>query len=198
MTTTIHFVRHAAHGLLGRTLTGRMPGVSLGEEGRAQAEALSLRLGRERIAAIHSSPLERARETAEPIARRLGLEVQVTAAIQEIDFGEWTGAAFGDLDADPRWRIWNEARSLARPPGGETMLEAQGRVLRHLEDLQAAHPGESVALVSHADVIKAALAFLLGLSLDALPRFEISPASISTVVIGDWGAKVLTLNEVPA
>ena len=78
------------------------------------------------------------------------------------------------------------------------MLEVQARTLAHMETLRARFADQGVVIVSHADVIKAALAYCLGLSLDGLQRFDIAPASLSTVVIGDWGAKVLSVNEVAA
>jgi broad specificity phosphatase PhoE len=195
MTTTVLLVRHAAHDRLDRVLCGRMPGVTLGEAGCSQAATLAERLGCEAVAAVYASPLARARETAELIARRLGLEVQVVDALNEIDLGDWSGRSFEELRGDSHWQRWNTARSLTRPPGGETMLEAQVRVVAAVERLCAAHPEESIVVVSHADVIKAALAHYLGLPLDATARFEIAPASISSLVVGAWGAKVLSLNE---
>jgi probable phosphoglycerate mutase len=196
--TTLFLVRHAAHDLVGKALCGRMPGVKLGEEGRAQAERLAARLSRETVAAVQASPLERARETAEPIARHFGVGVEVAEAVNEIDVGAWTGKPFDELRDDPRWTLWNSARSVARAPGGETMLEVQARTLAHMEALRARFAHQGVVIVSHADVIKAALAYCLGLSLDGLQRFDIAPASLSTVAIGDWGAKVLSVNEVAA
>ncbi len=190
-------VRHAAHELVDRVLCGRMPGVSLGEEGRAQASRVAERLARERITAIHTSPLERARETAAPIAERLRLAPEVHEAINEIDLGEWSGRSFEDLSQDPRWQSWNSARAVSRPPGGESMLEVQARAIGHLERARSAHPDQAVVLVSHAEVIKAALLYCLGMPIDGYRLFDISPASISTLVVGDWGAKVLSMNEVP-
>jgi probable phosphoglycerate mutase len=191
-------VRHAAHELVDRVLCGRMPGVSLGDEGRAQARRVAERLSRERVAAIHTSPLERACETAAPIGERLGLAPEVHEAINEIELGEWSGRSFADLQEDPRWQGWNSARSVSRPPGGETMLEVQARVVGHMQRVRAEHGDRAVLLVSHADVIKAALLYCLGMPLDGYRLFDISPASISTVAMGDWGAKVLSMNEVPA
>jgi probable phosphoglycerate mutase len=190
-------VRHAAHELVDRILCGRMPGVSLGEEGRAQARRVAERLARERIAAIHTSPLERAQETAAPIAEGLRLAPEVHEALNEIALGEWAGRSFEDLSQDPRWQSWNSARAMSRPPGGESMLEVQARAVGHLERARAAHPDQAVVLVSHADVIKAALLYFLGMPIDGYRLFDISPASISTLVVGDWGAKVLSMNEVP-
>jgi broad specificity phosphatase PhoE len=198
VTTTFFLVRHAAHDRVGTVLCGRMPGVRLGETGKAQARRLSERFARENVACIQTSPLERALETAEPIAARIGESPEICEAISEIDFGAWTGMSFEALSRDPRWSAWNSARSVSRAPDGETMLEAQGRIVKAIGELRSRYPGRSVILVSHSDVIKAALLYCLGLPIDAYGRFEIEPASISTLVVGDWGSKVLRLNEVVA
>jgi probable phosphoglycerate mutase len=193
--TTIFLVRHAAHGQLGRVLSGRAPGLALSPEGRAQAVTLAARLRGAGVEAVYSSPIQRALETAEPAAAALGRPVQPMEEITEIDFGTWTGQAFSDLDTDPRWHAWNVARGLSRAPDGESMLEAQARAVAGLDRITHAHPGAVVALVSHADVIKAMLCAVLGLPLDSLHRFEIDPASVSRVVMGAWGAKVASMNE---
>jgi probable phosphoglycerate mutase len=196
VTTTFHLVRHAAHDRVGTILCGRMPGVHLGTIGKAQAERLAARFANENIASIQTSPLERAVETSEPIAARLGQELEFCEDIAEIDFGAWSGTSFEALAQDPRWAAWNNARSNSRPPYGETMLEAQIRIVGVLEQLRSRHSDRCVILVSHSDVIKAALLYHLGMPLDAYARFDIDPASISTLVVGDWGSKVLRLNEV--
>ena len=184
-------VRHAAHDLLGRTLTGRRPDVRLNEAGRAHAERLGARLAREQPAAVLSSPAERCLETAAPIARACGLAVEPAEPLQEIDFGGWTGRSFEELHGDPAWTFWNACRGAARCPDGESMLEAQARIVRRLERL----PPENVVLVSHGDVIKAALCWALGLSLDLVHRFEISPGSISAIELGKGPPVALWVNE---
>jgi probable phosphomutase (TIGR03848 family) len=196
--TTLFLVRHAVHALVEGTLCGRMGGVHLGAEGRDQAERLAERFASHAVAAVQTSPLERARETAAPIASRLGLAEEVREGLAEIDFGEWTGRAFDELRDDPRWHAWNAVRSLARAPGGESMVEAQARIVGHLERVRDAQPDGAVVLVSHADMIRAALAHCLGLSLDFMLRLEIAPASVSTVEIGPWGARVIRTNEAVA
>lgn len=195
MAATVFLLRHAAHARVSSTLCGRMPGVSLGEQGRQQARALAERLSGEAIEAVYSSPLERARETAGPIAQRLGLSPFVSEAVSEIDFGAWTGRDFAALEGGPDWIRWNAERGTARPPGGESMAEAQARALGGIEAMRAAHPGGSIAVVSHCDVIKAVLAGFLGLSLDGIGRFEILPASVSALALWPGGGKVLSMNE---
>lgn len=194
MTTTFFLVRHAAHGRLGNVLCGRMPGVTLGAEGQEQAQRLSAYFADKDVACILSSPLERAVETAEPIAGRIGVRLEICDALAEIDFGGWTGMTFETLAQEPAWRDWNEARSANRPPDGETMLEVQARIVAAMERLRRRYSGKAILLVSHSDVIKAALVYHLGLPIDAYSRIEIDPASVSTLAAGSWGAKVLLLN----
>lgn len=198
MATTVFLVRHAAHDRVDRVLCGRMPGVGLGEAGRAQAEALARRFAGAAVDAVWTSPLQRARETAAPIAERLGSAARVSDALCEIDFGAWTGQGFDALRDDPRWRRWNEARGGERPPGGESMAEAQARALGAVGRARREHPDGGVVFVSHGDVIKAALAGILGLPLDAHARFDISPGSVSALAVWDGGGKVLSMNEAAA
>ncbi len=172
-----------------------MDGVGLGDTGRAEVVRTAERLSREAIRALYSSPLQRTRETADAIGARLGLAVGIEPDLNELDFGEWTGRPLEDLHRDPRWEPWNARRSLNRPPGGESMGEAQMRAVRAVQQICAAHPDQTVAVVSHSDIIKCLLMHYLGLNLDFFQRFEIDPASISAVVTGDWGAKVLSMNQ---
>ena len=125
-----------------------------------------------------------------------GLEIQTREGLNELDVGDWTGLGFAAVQLNPSYKTWNQARSLARVPGGESMLEVQARMIAVLEEIRRAHPDGAVAIVSHGDPIKSALLYLLGLSLDAYSRIEVEPGSISTVLVGDWGAKLLRLNEV--
>ncbi|MEZ2224025.1 histidine phosphatase family protein [Rhizobium sp. RCC_161_2] len=196
MTVTFFLVRHAAHDDVGRFLAGRMEGIALGQAGRAQADRLGQRMKREEIGAIYTSPRERTRETAAAIAAACGLgPPRIADALDEVNFGEWAGKTFDILNGDPQWRRWNDVRSLTRTPGGEIMLDVQRRVLGLIETLSNAGSGKRLALVSHGDVLKAAVCHVLGLPIDAWPKFDIAPASITTMAIGDWGAKIITLNE---
>jgi probable phosphoglycerate mutase len=196
--TTFFLVRHGAHDLLNRVLCGRMPGVDLNSNGREQAEQVGRRLSQEDIDLLQSSPLERAQETAAPIARHTGAKLETASALIEIELGEWTGRSFEEIKAEPAWQQWNHARQVARPPGGESMLEAQQRVISHLDQVRTSYPDARVVLVSHSDVLRAIILYYLGMSLDEFSRIEISPASISKLVVEHWGAKILALNEVAA
>src|SRR5947207_2621131 len=152
--TVFHLVRHGQHGLLGRVLAGRMPGVGLDERGRAEIAAVAERLADEPVAAIYASPLQRTRESAEIVAARLGLPIEFRDDVIELDFGEWTGSTFDAIRADPRWEAWRTQRSIARIPGGESMREVQKRIVEALLDINQIHPHQTVVLVSHGDVIR--------------------------------------------
>lgn len=196
--TTVHLVRHGAHDLVGRRLCGRTPGIDIGAEGRAQAqavaEALARRLAGRGAARVVTSPLSRARQTAEPISRACGAPLEEEAAVTEIDFGEWTGRDFADLDPLPDWRRWNAHRDQARPPGGESMSQVQARLAAWLEEM--AKDDRVVVAVSHADVIKAAVCLALGLSMRSHDRFQIDPASITTLSAEPGRLTLLRLNEI--
>jgi broad specificity phosphatase PhoE len=152
-------------------------------------------LASERIDRVACSPLERTRDTAAAIATAGGQPApEIVEALIEIDMGDWTGVAFGDLGG-VAWDAWNSARGSARIPGGETMAEAQARIVGYMTDAARAADDATIALVTHSDMIRAAVAHALGLSLDHLLRFEVGPASVSRVVMGDWGAKLISLNE---
>jgi probable phosphoglycerate mutase len=193
--TTLLLIRHAANDYLGRAVAGRLPGVHLNAAGRAQAERLAERLAGHRIDRLYSSPLERAQETAQPLTRRLGLEVQTAPEVTEIDFGEWAGRTLAELADLPLWHRFNTYRSGSRAPGGERMLDVQVRLVTFLQRLHAEAAGQTVAVVSHSDPIKAALCYYLGISLDLAPRLEIEPASVTGLALADHGPRVLYINR---
>jgi probable phosphoglycerate mutase len=193
--TTFFLVRHASCDGLGEMLWGRSEGICLNEAGRAEAQQLAQRFSSVKLDKIYSSPLERARETAEAVARVARLEVQQTSAFNEIDFGEWSGKSFASLAADQSWRRFNTQRSLATIPGGESFLDAQARAVNELERLAQQHRDARVAIVSHADVINAVVAYVAGAPIDLLQRIEISPCSVSIVAIDEHDPKLLAVNS---
>jgi probable phosphoglycerate mutase len=195
--TVFHLLRHGEHGLLGRVLAGRMPGVGLTERGRAEIAAVAEHLAGEPIAAIYSSPLQRTRESAEIVAARLQLPIEFRDDVIELDFGEWTGSTFDSIRADPRWEAWRTQRSIAAIPGGESMRQVQRRAVDALLDINQRHPHQTVVVVSHGDVIRSALLFALGMPLDSYNSIEISQGGVSTLRIDAGGIRVLGLNERP-
>ncbi len=194
--TTVVLVRHGTTTTTGQVLPGRAPGLHLTEAGRAQAEAAAGAIAalRPRPRALYVSPLERARETAAPIATALGLRASVERGLNECDFGGWTGKRLATLARRAEWRRVQQAPSTFRFPEGESFAEMQQRVWSTLERLAERHRGQSVVCVSHADPIKAAVTFALGVPLDLFQRTVISPASISVVTIGAGAPVVLCVN----
>lgn len=188
-------IRHGHVPSVGEWLAGRRPGVHLTETGRAEAAAVCRALQRLPIAAVYSSPLERAVETAMPLAHACGLDVDVRPALTDIDFGEWTGRRLADLAADPQWRAFNADRERASAPGGEALLDVQRRIMGELGELATRHQGELVVLVTHAELIRCALAALLGQSLDEAMAIEISPAHVSTIHLPHSEGRVIGINE---
>jgi len=193
--TVFHLVRHGEHVLAGRVLAGRTPGVGLSEKGRSEIASVAARLAGERIAALYSSPLQRTRETAEILSAQLDLPVGYREDVIELDFGEWTGMTFDQVRADRRWEFWQSCRSISAVPGGESMRQAQDRVVDALFDLRQTHRDGTVVIVSHGDIIRAALLFALGMPLDLYSRIEVGLASVSTIRIEDSRIRVLAVNE---
>lgn len=193
--TVFHLLRHGEHNVQGKICAGRMAGVVLSERGRAEAEIAAARLRGAGIAAIYASPLERTRETAGIVGRHLSLPVAINDDLAELDFGEWTGKTFDEVRKDPRWPIWATHRSLSRIPGGETMRQVQRRVVEAIMEMREQHPDDAVLVVSHGDVIRAALVFALGMPLDFYARIEVATASLSTVRIDANGIRVIAVNE---
>jgi probable phosphoglycerate mutase len=193
--TTLLLVRHGHTDAAGKRLTGRTPGVHLNELGRRQAERLVERLDGVRIDAIVSSPLERCRETAAPLAKARGRAVDVGRAWIEVGYGEWTGRSISQLRRTKVWRRVMLAPSNVRFPGGESLLEVQGRAVDASLDIAARHARGTIVVVSHADVIRLLVAHLAGMHADHLQRLSIDTASITAVSISDGFPRLLTLND---
>ncbi len=188
-------VRHAIHGLGTGMLAGRMPGVSLTDKGHAQAERLAERLEREGVTAVHASPQHRTLETARPIAQRCGVTIEVIDALDEVDFGSWSGKSFEALESEPDWRSWNAERDSAATPAGETMAGLTARVTGHIARCLSTGAGGRFVLVSHAEPIRSAILHYLSLPANAYARIDIDPASISQLVFADGRMRIAGLNE---
>jgi probable phosphomutase (TIGR03848 family) len=193
--TILLLVRHAVTEHTGTRLYGRMPGVTLSERGRRQADELAERLGSLRLEAIYSSPLERCVETAVPTARARRLRVRKEEGLVETDPGRWTGRTFASLARTRAWRRFHQAPSAARAPGGESLPDVQYRVVRALVRFAERHPSGVVAAFSHADPIRVALAHFAGIHLDQCQRLQISPVSVSAVALSDGVPRILRTND---
>ena len=194
--TTVLLVRHGQTPTTGKVLPGRAKGLHLADEGRRQAEIAAERIAElEGVEAVYSSPLERAKETAAPISKALGLTTKVDRGLFECDFGEWTGRELKQLSKLPEWQTVQRAPSTFRFPGGESFTEMQTRMVSALDRLRAQHPGGTIVCVSHADTIKAAVAHALGTHIDLFQRIVISPASVSALTWHAGGPIVLAVNS---
>ncbi len=191
----ILLIRHADNDMLGKAVAGRMPGVHLNAVGRRRAQFLAEQLSSLPIQRICSSPLERALETAEPLAQKLGLDVHVHPRLIEMDPGEWTGMDFARLRELPEWQSFLSARGRVRMPGGERLTEVQTRMVEEIEILRREFPDQMLALFSHGDPIRSALAFYAGIPLDLLARIEVSPASVSVIRFLQRGPQILCINQ---
>ncbi|MEJ7766109.1 MAG: MSMEG_4193 family putative phosphomutase [Acidimicrobiales bacterium] len=194
--TTIAFVRHGRTPTTGKVLPGRARGLHLAEEGKVQAQAAAHRVAAyAKVAAVYASPLERTRETAAPIAKALGLRVVADRGLVECDFGAWTGRELKELYKLPEWQQVQRTPSQFRFPEGESFLEMQARLSEAVRRIVAAHPGEIVVCVSHADPIKVLVADAMGSHLDHFQRFDVSPCSITVIAYSATGPSVLCVNS---
>ena len=197
--TVVLLVRHGQTPTTGAVLPGRAAGLHLADAGRDQAERVAQRIAElKTVDAIYASPLERARETAAPIAAARGLKVQIERGLVECDFGEWTGEQLKVLMKKPEWGTVQRAPSTFRFPGGESFTEMQLRIVMAVDKLRARHPGGTIVCVSHADPIKALVAHAMGTHLDLFQRIVISTCSVSAVAYTGGGPIVLTVNSTGA
>ena len=192
---TFFLIRHASCDGLGQRLNGRTPGVHLNEKGRREAAQLAERLAEARITAIFSSPLERAQETAATIASRLNISWRTDDALNEIDYGDWTGKTFQQVRGLPEWQQLNACRCSTQIPGGENMRQVRLRARTAIDRFRKLSADGTIALVSHADWIRAAVSEYTRVSLDLLKDFQVDPASVSVMRVEDWGATILRWND---
>ena len=193
---TLFLIRHAETDSTNISIVGNQPGIPLNRRGREQVAELMWRFRTIPLAAIYTSPLERAVETAQPIANQHKLELRRTGNLAEHGIGAWEGGRISDLEERKDWREFHLFRSMLRPPGGETLVEVQARMLRQFECIRQEHDGGAVAVVSHAEPIRGILAHWLGIPLDLAPRVTISPASVTTVDLHPWGPRIECVNEI--
>ncbi|HEY3311186.1 MAG TPA: histidine phosphatase family protein [Anaerolineales bacterium] len=190
-------LRHAENDYVktGR-LAGRLPGVHLNERGQKQAHELAEGLSNLPIKAIYSSPLERALETAAPLAEKLGLQVNIRESLIETDVGEWSGQELKSLRKHPAWKSVQQTPSRFRFPAGESFQECQTRLVTGIESLCASHnDNEIIACVTHADPIKLLIAYYLGMPLDNFQRLACDTASVTILALSGKGMILLKSNQ---
>jgi probable phosphoglycerate mutase len=193
--TLFFLIRHGSTAAVGQRLAGRAGGVPLNAEGVSEVRALAARLKQTAIDGVYSSPLERARETANAIALSRGLDVSGREELNDFEFGAWTGKSFGELASLRAFQRFNSHRSRTRPEFGEHPLEVQMRLVFELERLAVERPNTTLAVVSHCDPIRSAIAYFLGMPLDFSLRLEISPASLSVLELTEQEAVVRKVNQ---
>ena len=178
---------------------GRLPGVHLNEKGREQAQALAEALKTVPIKAVYSSTLERAMETADPIAKMHKLRVQRAPGLLESDIGKWQGRSWKSLRLTKGWKTVQTAPSHFRFPDGESFLEMQTRIVNTLEEICARHsrPHDILACVFHADPIKLAVAHYIGLPLDRFQRLACDTGSLTMLSVQEEGAYLIWMNRRP-
>ncbi|MBI1737510.1 MAG: histidine phosphatase family protein [Candidatus Rokubacteria bacterium] len=195
--TVVLLVRHGTTPTTGKVLPGRAPGLSLSDQGHKEVEATAARIAKlAHVAAVYASPLERAWETAQPIARAHGLRPRVERGLLEVDIGRFVGLRLDRARKLPEWRLVQRQPSGFRFPDGESFVELQARVVETIARIVARHPGETVVAVSHGDPIRVALAHALGVHLDHFQRIYVAPASISAVAYRPGSVSVLSVNSV--
>ncbi len=194
--TVVLFVRHASNDYVkeGR-LAGRLSGIHINAQGQREADELARRLNHVPIAAIYSSPLERAVDTARAIALCQKLDVQIRGDLGEVDCGEWTGKLIKELDKSDAWKVLQTKPSDFTMPGGESIAAMQQRMVVAIDAIVRQHPKQVVAIVSHADPLKAAIAHYLGMDLDHFQRIIVNPASVTVFFLEENNAALFRLND---
>jgi probable phosphoglycerate mutase len=193
--TLLLLIRHGANDWVHGRLAGWTPGVHLNDEGRSQAATMATRLAILPLDAIYTSPLDRTVETAQAIAGPRGMPLRLVEGLGEVKYGEWQGAELKELYKHQLWPGVQFYPSGTRFPGGETLGEAQMRMVATLDGLRAQHPKGIFAVVSHADIIKLALAYYIGMHTDLFQRLEISPCSVSAIFFTPMGPRLLAYND---
>lgn len=180
-------------------LPGRLPGIHLNEKGQKQAQSLSEALKDVPIKAVYSSPLERAMETAQPIAESHKHAIMQEPDLMDTDVGAWQGKSLKVLRHMNAWKVVQQAPSRFRFPEGESFTEAQTRYISALERIIQKHPKpkDIVVVVFHADPIKLAVAHLLGMPLDHFQRLSCDTGSMTALYVSESGANLIKLNQRP-
>jgi alpha-ribazole phosphatase len=188
------------HGATANNAEGRFTGhldVALSPQGRLQAEAVAAALVREPLPAIISSDLARARQTAEIIATRIGVPLELDANLREIGMGAWEGLTFADIQRQypTEWAEWQQEASLVAPPGGETLLAMLARAGQTLDHCCRTYPDQAVLWVTHGGLIGALVCHLLGIGLEHRRQLRRDNAAISELHLDGPQAILARLNE---
>ncbi len=193
--TLVLLIRHGTNDWVHGRLAGWTPGVHLNEEGRRQAVSLATRLSEIPIDAIYASPLERTVETARAIAAPRGMPLHLVDGLGEVKYGEWQGAELKELYKHELWPGVQFYPSGTRFPSGETLGESQARMVATIDTLRSRHPKGIIAIVSHADMIRLAIAYYVGIHMDLFQRLEIQPCSLTAIAFTRMGPRLVAYND---
>lgn len=190
-------IRHGENDVMSWGLAGRLPYVQLNERGRQQADLLGKHLQREKIYRIFSSPLERAMETAAPLAGSLDLPIEVHTGLNEIDYGQLQGWKYSDLHALEIWREMLEHPESVQFPGGESLQQAQERIVHALLEIRnLLDDHEIAACFTHGDVVRLGVLHTLGLPIQSIHQFQILPASVTAIAWNGAMTSLLFVNQI--
>jgi broad specificity phosphatase PhoE len=194
--TTFYLIRHGDK-TDSDTMVGRAPGVHLTAQGRLQAKRVARHLRFAAIERIFSSPLERAVETVQPLAKAKGLPIESSLAFHEIDMGAWTGVPMKRLNAIPSWRRFCRFHGGTSIPHGETLAEAQARMVSQMIRLHEEHPRKGIAIATHEDPIRLAVCFFIGAPIEVYEHLTIRLGSVTVLTLDAERAIVERMDEVP-
>ena len=195
--TRVYLVRHAETTWNAeRRLQGTLD-APLSDRGTRQLRDLTEALRSVQLAAIYSSPLSRARDTAEPIGAAHSLPVQIVDEFREMDQGDWEGRLVDDVVAEDGERVqaWWDSPHEVQVPGGENLAQVQDRALRAFGAVAARHRGQAIAIVAHGGVNKVLLLAALGAPLSHHGRIRQSNACINLIEVDEGVARVIALND---
>lgn len=196
--TRVILVRHgqtewnAAHRVQGQT------DIPLDALGRWQAERLAGRLSGERIDAVHTSDLSRARETARPIAAERGLTVHEWSELREMRYGPWEGLTVGEIEASypEEYLVWRRDRLRFRLDGIETLEALRDRALVAGRQILAAHDGQTITIVGHGGTSRALLCALLGWPVAVSLQLRMDNVSVSRLEYTARGPVLVLYNDI--
>jgi probable phosphoglycerate mutase len=193
--TTFILVRHAHNDWIDKGIPGWTAGVHLNEQGQKEALRLAERFAPDSVSALFSSPLERAKETAAPLANKLGLEISIRDDLGEVRCGKWTGLLFSELSHEEIAELFDSFRNGMRIPGGESITHVQERIVRCFNEIRRQYPNQRVAVVSHGDPIKTIVAHYAGIPLEFYNRLEIRPCSVTILEVDTEHVRIVSLND---
>ncbi len=194
--TVLLLIRHASNDYLKENrFAGWIPGIHLNAQGQREADALARRLQHISLHALYSSPLERARDTANAVAMCQHLDINIVPALGDTRIGEWEGKRIKEVEQTETWKQLQSKPAGVKIGGGEGIDEVQARMIAAIEKIVAKHPKQIVAVFSHADPIKAVVAYYLKMDLNEFQRILINPASVTVLFFDENGAKLFCLNN---